>query len=80
LEKPWEQPWTRSDFTAPTFTPEEQQAVATFDEIWNEVADTTPDPLPPIEDTLRLPQWECLRAAAEATLEVFRTRGHLPED
>ncbi len=43
----WVNDSTRSDFTAPIFTPEEQQALASFHEIWNEVAGATPDPLPP---------------------------------
>ena len=68
------------DFSAPVYSPEERQAVATFQEVWSKVVVTTPNSMPPLEETLRLDEWDKLRSAAEATLGIFRIRGRLPED
>lgn len=71
---------TFADFAPPVYSHEEQEALRSFHLIWADVAGITPNPLPPLEETLRLPQWELLRAAAESTLRVLEKRGFLPEE
>jgi hypothetical protein len=67
-------------FGPPVFTSNELAALAAFGRAWEQVARNTPSPLPPVDETVALPQWEHLRAAAEAAREVFEQRGRLPED
>jgi hypothetical protein len=67
-------------FGAPIFTSDEVAALKAFGTTWMRVARGTPKQLPSLEETLTLPQWEELRAAAEAALNVFKRRGRLPED
>lgn len=69
-----------SDFSLPVFTSQERTAIGTFHAVWDDVAASTPNPLPPIDETHRLPAWERLRTAARAALRVFEDRGRLPED
>jgi hypothetical protein len=64
----------------PVFSREEGAAIATFHQVWDEVARATPNPLPPLEETVLLPDWEKLRSAAESAARVFAYRGRLPED
>ncbi|MBL8682563.1 MAG: hypothetical protein JNK05_25570 [Myxococcales bacterium] len=64
---------------SPVYTLDEDRALRDFHEVWLEVADGTPDPLPELEETLRLPAWERLRAAAESALRVMMVQGYLPE-
>jgi len=64
----------------PVFTQAERDAMAEYDRVLNEVSGATPGRLPPLEETLRLPQWHRLRDAAERALTVFLVRGRLPED
>lgn len=62
------------------YTREEGEALVAFHAVWEHVADSTPDPLPDLETTQRLPAWGRLRQAAEQALEVLQGRGKLPED
>ncbi|MGC4064828.1 MAG: hypothetical protein QM784_09320 [Polyangiaceae bacterium] len=71
---------TSAAFAPSVFSQEEQEALLSFHQVWVDVAATTPNPLPPLEETLRLPQWERLRAAAEATLRVLARRGAFTEE
>ena len=64
----------------PVISPAERAAIADFHAVWRKVADSTPNHLPPLEQTIELPAWERLRAAAECSLRVFQQRGRLPED
>ena len=63
----------------PVFSEAERAAISRFHAVWNQVADDTPNPLPPLPETQRLPAWERLRCAAESALSVFHQRGRLPE-
>lgn len=47
---------------------------------WEWVVGHTRDPLPGLSELHRLPEWQRLRAAAEADLAPFRAPGRLPED
>jgi len=67
-------------FGPPVFTSDEGAALAIFGRTLEQVAHGTHAELPSLEETLRLPQWERLRAAAEVALNVFERRGKLPED
>ncbi len=64
----------------PAFTQAERDAMAEYDRVSSDVCEATPKRLPPLEATLRLPQWRRLRDAAAKALVVFRVRGALPED
>jgi len=66
-------------FGPPVFTSDELAALKAFGITWERVVRGTPKQLPSLEETLTLPQWEELRAAAEAALNVFERRGRLPE-
>ncbi len=67
-------------FARPPFSAAEREAILSFHCVWDSVASATPDPLPPLEQTLQLPQWSELRRAAERALCVFTVQGRLPED
>lgn len=64
----------------PVFSIEEIDALMQFHNTWCEVTDSVPDPLPRLELTLKLPEWELLRLAAEEALGIFSVRGSLPEN
>ena len=67
-------------FVQPVFSPAEQEAIASFHRVWEEVAAAIPNPLPQLENILVLLAWERLRGAAATALHVFMARGKLPED
>lgn len=58
----------------------EMAALGDFHAVWNDVATRTPNPLPRIDETLALPEWEELRRAAASALAVFEERGTFSED
>lgn len=68
------------DFELPVYSTAEQAALRQFYKTWEDVAQNTPNPLPPLEETLKLTKWKELREAAEEALIIFSTRGKLPED
>ena len=68
------------DFELPVYSTVEQAALRQFYKTWGDVAQNTPNPLPPLEETLKLTKWKELREAAEETLVVFLDRGKLSED
>lgn len=76
----WASEQSLAGFGPPVFTSDECVALTAFGRIWEQVACETPAELPSLEETLRLPEWEQLRAAAEAAVKVFERRGRLPED
>jgi len=78
----WNSTDPREHWTSPegVYTPEEVEAVQSFHTTWEHVADGTPDPLPELEATQRLAEWDELRRAARSALDVFAYRGPLPED
>jgi hypothetical protein len=67
-------------FRSPVFSQEEREALLSFHQTWVEVAESLPNPLPPLEETIRLPQWHRFRVSAEATLGVLARRGRLAEE
>jgi hypothetical protein len=79
----WED-WVRgpSDpaFAEPVFSAAERDAVARFHKIWDEIASSTPDPMPSLDALFVTAAWQQLRDAALDALRVFRIRGRLPED
>jgi hypothetical protein len=78
----WED-WYRHDtsyLVPPVFTYAERDAVVAFDESWRRVAGSTPNPLPSLEETQRLPEWDQLRVSARQALQSFAERGRLNEE
>lgn len=67
-------------FSAPVFSQVEQDAIRSFHETWNFVADNTSDPMPELDELIGTKIWEQLRAAAESALSVFAIRGRLSDD
>ena len=68
------------EWTPAVFSHDERAALERFARVWDEVATRTADSLPRLEETLRLPEWEALRRAAEVALSVCWVRGKLPEE
>lgn len=76
----WED-WVRIDdiswYSEPEFSEEEQAAIICFHEIWSQVADDIPYPMPStINELLGTQVWKRLMDGAEVALEVFKKRGH----
>jgi hypothetical protein len=67
-------------FKSPVFSQEEREALLSFHQTWVDVAKSLPSSLPPLDETLHLPQWHRFRVSAEATLRVLVKRGRLPEE
>jgi hypothetical protein len=67
-------------FKSPVFSKEEREALLSFHQTWVGVAESLPSSLPPLDETLRLPQWHRFRVSAEAALRVLAKRGRLPEE
>ena len=81
----WED-WTSGDpvmwpeaLSAEVYAPEEIEAMQRFHATWDAVAGATPDPLPPLAETLKLAEWAELSRAASDALAVFSRRGLLAE-
>ncbi len=80
----WED-WVRADdlgwYSPPVFSHEENEAIRSFHEVWEGVADETPNPMPhSIELFIGTPAWGRLMVAAQATLDVFIKRGRFDQD
>ena len=69
-----------SECAGPVFSPEEQIAIRQFDAVWAQVADDTPNPLPPLSKLIGTEPWERLRTAASQALGVFQVRGKFDEE
>jgi len=61
------------------FTGEELEALTTFHQVWDRVAEALPDPLPPLAEVQKLEAWTDLKQAAEECLRVLAKRGKLQE-
>lgn len=73
-------PATWSEALSPeVYVSEEIEAMQRFHATWDAVVEATPDPLPPLPETLKLAAWAELSCAASDALEVFSRRGRLPE-
>jgi hypothetical protein len=67
----------------PVFSDEEQAAIRAYNSVWLDVSDQEFAGsifMPPLEQLIGDPNWERLRAAAEAATAVFAVRGKMPED
>ncbi len=75
----WEDVVDARDFDwycPPVFSPHENVALRQFHEIWNQVADETPNPMPDtIEALIGTEPWSRLISAAQLALAVFERRG-----
>jgi hypothetical protein len=68
------------EFAEGVYTPEEVVAIIAFHDVWDSVADRTPDPLPSLRETQALPEWRDLRDSARQALAVLLERGPFPDD
>jgi hypothetical protein len=79
----WEDWVSDEDFdwySEPEFSPAELDAIKRFHQIWESVADETPDVMPSsIEALLGTPVWQCLINGAADALSVFAARGRISE-
>ena len=65
-------------YIEPVFSADEQRAILNFHRVWDQVAEATPDPMPPdIDDLLGTPIWQRLIDAAGEALAIFEIRGEL---
>jgi len=62
------------------FSEPEVAAVREFHAVWERVCAALPEPLPSLTDVQALEDWDALRSAARAALDVFQQRGRLPDD
>ncbi len=73
--------WERlATYLPPAFSPDEHRALTRFHAMWELIAAEVPDPLPVLEETLKLPAWMRLADEAQAALSVLVVRGKMPED
>lgn len=68
------------DWMPEVFTQAELDALWAFHRVWDSVAKATPEPLPNILDTQKLPAWGDLRDAASTCLAVLMKRGRTSHD
>lgn len=61
-------------------TDDEVDAVRTFTNVWDAVADEIPDDYPRLAEVQAMEAWNRLRDAAVVALAVFASRGPLSED
>jgi hypothetical protein len=67
-------------YSQPEFSADEQAAIKRFTQVWESVADETPDPMPgSIESLIGTAVWERLIEAAKEALGVFLVRGRISE-
>tara|TARA_R100000027_G_scaffold61790_1_gene53400 strand:- start:600 stop:1049 length:450 start_codon:yes stop_codon:yes gene_type:complete len=67
-------------YRLPVFTEEEAAMLERFNGVWNEVAEATPDPLPPLEELAGNHHWKLLIQESKAAYDLFMIRGKLDED
>jgi hypothetical protein len=65
---------------ADVYSDAEVLAIKSFHETWQHVVDHTPSPMPPLRQTMALPEWNELREAASQALALFEQRGRMPEE
>lgn len=67
-------------YSEPEYSLEENVAIRQFHDIWNSVADDTPDIMPiSIDALIGTPVWERLINGAADALRVFQKRGRIDE-
>lgn len=69
-----------AQLAGPAYSPEEVEALRRFDAVWEEVFDSTPNPLPALAVLQQSAPWLQLREAAAECLAIMNKRGRLPED
>lgn len=70
----WRSRYTPGD----VFTSSEIAAIAAFEAVWNEVADSLPELS--LDVLMQMPAWRRLADAGAASLRIFLERGRLPEE
>ena len=80
----WEDSVDSNDFgwyCPPVFSAEENAAIRQFHEVWNQVADETPNLMPyTIEAAISTEPWSRLVNAAQLALAVFERRGRFDSE
>jgi len=67
-------------YSEPEFSADEQAAIERFTQVWESVADETPDPMPDtVESLFGTRVWQRLMDAARDALNVFLVRGRISE-
>jgi hypothetical protein len=67
-------------YSPPEFSADERGAIERFTQVWETVADETPDPMPSaIESLIGTPVWQRLMDGARDALSVFLVRGRISE-
>lgn len=69
-----------AELASSAYSPEEVEALRRFDAVWEEVCESTPDPLPALAVLQQSLPWLHLREAATECLATMNKRGRLPED
>ena len=67
-------------YLPPVFTLEEGVMIARYHDVWNQVADATPEIMPPLIELRKNAHWLRLMAAAQEAFDLFMRRGKLDED
>lgn len=67
-------------YLPPVFTLEEGVMIARYHDVWNQVADATPEIMPPLTELRHNPHWLRLMGAAQEAFDLFMRRGKLDED
>jgi|tagenome__1003787_1003787.scaffolds.fasta_scaffold20832575_2 hypothetical protein len=67
-------------YSQPEFSANEQAAIERFSQVWESVADETPDPMPDsIESLIGTAVWQRRVEAAKDALSIFLVRGRISE-
>ena len=75
----WQTTSIDETYPDPVFTEAERQRIREFDIAWHIVADSTPDPMPPLPTLDTMLAWRELLSLAKAALVLFESRGKHPE-
>lgn len=67
-------------YSLPVFTEDETSMIVCFHRVWSEVADATPDPMPPLCELECNQDWKWLMNAADKAYGLFMRRGKLSEN
>lgn len=65
------------DLGPPIFTPEELEAMARFEKVWEKVNAWLPEPPPPLAELYDKPEWQLLADAATEAHGIFMRRGRM---
>ncbi|EMI17280.1 hypothetical protein RMSM_05796 [Rhodopirellula maiorica SM1] len=76
--QPFESP--EGHYGPPVYTIEETEMICRFHDVWNDVAENTPDPMPSLEELLEDGKWRRLIEEAHGAYQLFMKRGKLDEN